>query len=89
MLDGKTIKTIMIDSSSVCKICMPPTTPKEINNIDSIKYKNMSSITLDCMLPIPYRIILKCWAVRGETNKQKIHNEKKRIQEELKNTLRN
>ena len=92
MLDGKAIKAIMGDSSpSVCKICMPPTTPKEMNNINSIENKNINEQylefglsplhlwinTLDCMLHISYRIKLKCWAVRGESNKQKMYEEKK------------
>ena len=64
MLDGKAIKAIMGDSSpSVCKICIPSTT---LN-------------TLECMLHISYPMKLKCWSVRGETNKKVMFDEKQYI----------
>ena len=99
MLDGKAIKAIMEDNSpSVCKICIPQTRPKEMNKIDLINNKkiNINNLefgisplhlwinTLDCMLHIAYRMKLKCWAVRGEDNKEIMLNEKKRVQQELK-----
>ena len=86
MLDGKAIKAIMDDNSpSVCKICIPKTTPREMNQLNITKNKKINNIylefgisplhlwinTLDCMLHISYRMKLKCWAVRGEDNKKK------------------
>ena len=102
MLDGKAIKAIMGDSSpSVCKICIPSTTPKQMNKLDIIINKKINENylefglsplhlwinTLECMLHISYRMKLKCWSVRGETNKKVMVDEKQRIQDELRKKL--
>ena len=48
MLDGKAIKAIMDDNSpSVCKICIPKTTPREMNQLNIIKNKNVNNSYLD------------------------------------------
>lgn len=93
MVDNK-ICNILTDTSSFMKCYICNASPKQMNDINSVKTRTvkmehysfgLSSLhcwirCFECLLHISYRLDIKCWAIRNKDNKEKIDERKKHIQ---------
>lgn len=93
MIDNK-ICNIMTNTLSSMKCYLCGASPKEMNDLNSMKRKIMkdeyfsfglSSLhcwirCFECLLHISYRINIKCWAVRNESHKREVEQRKSKIQ---------
>lgn len=93
MIDNK-ICNIMTNTQSSMKCYLCGASPKEMNDLSSVKAKivkdeyfsfGLSSLhcwirCFECLLHISYRINIKCWAVRNENHKREIEQRKREIQ---------
>ena len=101
MVDGKVVQKLSdVSSSSSCYLCLPPTTPKGMNDYRSVYSKETSEEMLkygisplhlylnclDCILHLGYRMEIKKWQVT-KPNKARVKQRKKKIQKFLKKKL--
>ena len=99
MVDGSVCSTLSkVNSNPTCYVC--GATPK-LMNLPAVKdltpkesvYKyGLSSLhnwipSFECLLHISYRLPLKCWQVRGDSQKQIFMNTKVRIQRQFKEKM--
>ena len=99
MVDGSVCSTLSgVSSNQTCYIC--GATPK-LMNLPSVKdltpnetfYKyGLSPLhnwirSFECLLHISYRLPLKCWQVRGDSQKQIFNNNKMRIQRQFREKM--
>lgn len=101
MVDAK-IKTYIspkVRSNAVCYICMAK--PTEMNNLEEVKKKStendlmelgLSSLharinMMECLLHIAYKLDIKTWSARGESDKAAVDARKKAIQARFKTEL--
>jgi len=100
MIDGKICQYITFTSSaSVCSFC--GATPKQMNDINAIKTRDVNVAAyryclpilhswirgMECMLHISYRLGFQKWTVKDKEDKELLETTKKRIQFELKKEL--
>lgn len=100
MLDAK-ICTYLSEakSNASCYLCLAK--PTEMNNLDNVKLKSVSTAALDlglsslharinmmeCLLHISYRLDFKKWAAKGKEYKDMLEARKKVIQDRFKDEL--
>lgn len=101
MVDAK-IKTYLspnVRSNAACYICMAK--PSEMNNLEEVKKKSadddlmelgLSSLharinIMECLLHIAYKLDIKKWSARGESEKAAVDARKKTIQARFKTEL--
>ena len=91
MIDGKVCSALSnYNSSQICYVCGAK--PSEMNNSSALLQKTLDPGVLEfglsplhswirfmeCLLHIAYRIDIKMWQVRGEDNKVKVLQKKKK-----------
>ncbi|XP_072749999.1 uncharacterized protein [Anoplolepis gracilipes] len=100
MVDNK-ICNIMTNMQSSMKCYLCGASPKEINDLNLMKKKivkdeyfsfGLSSLhcwirCFECLLHISYRINIKTWAVRSESNKREVEQRKSEIQTAFRTRL--
>ena len=99
MIDGAVCHTLSgVKSTQTCYICGAtpklmnlPSVSNRISNIATSKY-GLSSLhnwirSFEFLLHVAYRLPLKCWQVRGETQKQIFNENKQKIQKEFKEKM--
>lgn len=100
MVDGKVCNAVAsCASTQTCYLCGAK--PREMNNSNIISQKTVNKNFLsfglsplhswirffECLLHISYRLEIKTWQVRGESNKNKVAQKKKQVQEDFRNKL--
>lgn len=93
MIDNK-ICNILTDTKSSMRCYLCGASPKEMNNLNLVKKKDIKEEHLsfglsslhcwircfECLLHISYRINIKTWAVTSEKNKREVEERKKAVQ---------
>lgn len=99
MADGKVWSALTGKSTATCHVC--GATPKDMNKLDIIYTRPLDDETLqfgvsplhcwirclECLLHISYRIEIKKWQVKTESDKCKLKERKKIVQEDFKNKM--